>query len=60
METLKKLEAINPDVKAIASSGYSDDPVIVQPEKYGFAASLAKPYNLNEFLSCITSVLLKE
>lgn len=60
METLKKLEAINPDVKAIASSGYSDDPVIVQPGKYGFAASLAKPYNLNEFLSCITSVMSKD
>jgi signal transduction histidine kinase/ActR/RegA family two-component response regulator len=60
METLKKLEMINPDVKAIASSGYSDDPVIVHPEKYGFEASLAKPYNLNEFLNCITSVLSNE
>jgi signal transduction histidine kinase/CheY-like chemotaxis protein len=59
IETLRKLSEINPDVKAIASSGYSDDPVIVQPEKYGFTASLAKPYNLNEFLNCITSVLSK-
>jgi CheY-like chemotaxis protein len=59
IDTLRKLREIHPEVKAIASSGYSDDPVIVQPENYGFAASLAKPYNLNEFLNCITNVLLK-
>ncbi len=40
IETLKKLAEIDPEVKAIASSGYSDDPVISQPEKYGFAGSL--------------------
>ncbi len=57
MDTLRKLREINPEVKAIASSGYSDDPVIVQPKNYGFTASLAKPYNLNEFLNCITNVL---
>jgi CheY-like chemotaxis protein len=57
LETLKKLLEIDPEVKAIASSGYSDDPVISQPEKYGFADSLGKPYNLNEFINVIKNLI---
>jgi signal transduction histidine kinase/CheY-like chemotaxis protein len=59
VETLKQLQVIDPDVKAIASSGYSDDPVISQPEKYGFTASLGKPYNLGEFLDLIKNVIFR-
>jgi signal transduction histidine kinase/CheY-like chemotaxis protein len=59
VETLKKLQVIDPDVKAIASSGYSDDPIISQPEKYGFTASLGKPYNLGEFLDLIKNVIFR-
>lgn len=60
IETLKKLAEIDPEVKAIASSGYSDDPVISEPEKYGFSGSLGKPYNLNEFINAIKDVIFRE
>lgn len=43
-ETIQKLFAMNPSVKAIASSGYSDDPVMAKPHEYGFVAKLSKPY----------------
>jgi signal transduction histidine kinase/CheY-like chemotaxis protein len=54
-ETIKKLRAITPKVLAIATSGYSDDPVISSPLKHGFDASLRKPFRLDDI-----KTLLKE
>jgi two-component system, cell cycle sensor histidine kinase and response regulator CckA len=47
-EVMKELVAIDPDVKAIISSGYLYDPVIINFEEYGFAGILTKPYDPNE------------
>ncbi len=38
---------IDPEVKVIVSSGYSDDPAVAEYDKYGFAAALQKPYTLD-------------
>jgi CheY-like chemotaxis protein len=41
-------------VKAIVMSGYANDPVILEPERYGFKGVLAKPFDnlkLQEILS---------
>lgn len=43
-ETIQKLITITPSVKAIATSGYSDDPVMAKPHEFGFVAKLNKPY----------------
>jgi len=43
-ETIKKLIELDPGVKAIVSSGYSTDPIIVDFKKYGFKYYLIKPY----------------
>lgn len=43
-EAIEKLHEIDPDIKAIVSSGYSDDPIMANHEKYGFKAVIAKPY----------------
>ncbi|PKL43641.1 MAG: hypothetical protein CVV41_07660 [Candidatus Riflebacteria bacterium HGW-Riflebacteria-1] len=43
-----------PDLPVFVSSGYSDDPVMAQPQKYGFNDSLGKPY-LKEELSALLS-----
>ncbi len=52
-ETIKKLLEINPDVKAIVSSGYSNDPIMADFKQYGFSGVITKPYeieNLSELL----------
>jgi CheY-like chemotaxis protein len=45
VETLAALRALDPDVRAIATSGYSDDPAIADHRRTGFAAGLAKPFS---------------
>ncbi|MGR3302451.1 MAG: hypothetical protein ACUZ8I_08085 [Candidatus Scalindua sp.] len=45
-----------PDVKAIVTSGYSDDPIIADFSKYGFSGVLAKPYEIDELYEAIQNV----
>jgi PAS domain S-box-containing protein len=56
-KTIEKLLRIDPDVKAIVSSGYSTDPVMANYEKYGFRAVVAKPFDLKELSEAIKKVL---
>jgi nitrogen-specific signal transduction histidine kinase/ActR/RegA family two-component response regulator len=48
-ETMERLKEIDPSVKAIVSSGYSDNPVIADYKHYGFREVVAKPYEMVEF-----------
>jgi PAS domain S-box-containing protein len=56
-KTIEKLLQIDPDVKAIVSSGYSTDPVMANYEKYGFKAVVAKPFDLKGLDNTIKKVL---
>ena len=44
-ETIRELLKIDPAVKAIVISGYANDPVVLEPERYGFKGVLAKPFD---------------
>jgi two-component system cell cycle sensor histidine kinase/response regulator CckA len=58
-ETIAKLLRIDPRVKAIASSGYSDDPVLAEFRKYGFSAIIPKPYRIIEASKVLHDVIMK-
>ena len=47
-EVLRAMREANPLVKIIASAPYADDPVLLNFESHGFAAAIAKPYNMEE------------
>ncbi len=47
-EALENLLKIAPQLKAIVSSGYSDDPVMADFERYGFSGIMPKPYKVSE------------
>lgn len=57
VRTIEKLRTLDPEVFAIVSSGYSDDPVMAKPASYGFAAVLPKPYEPADMLRLVRSVL---
>jgi PAS domain S-box-containing protein len=59
-ETIEKLLEIDPAVRAIVSSGYSDDPVVSNYEDYGFKDTLSKPYEIETLSSILYSVLYGE
>jgi signal transduction histidine kinase/ActR/RegA family two-component response regulator len=48
LEALRRLRALNPQVRAVVSSGYSNDPVLASPRDHGFRGVLSKPYTLEE------------
>lgn len=56
-DTLAKIQETFPQVKAIACSGYSEDPVIANCEKYGFVGAMAKPFSRTALASLIERVL---
>src|SRR3989339_458141 len=56
-ETMQKLLEIDPHVKAIVSSGYSDDAVMSNYTNYNFKGVIAKPYRIEELSRTVRSVL---
>ena len=57
VRTMERLRQLDPNVLAIVSSGYSDDPVMAKPSAYGFSAVLPKPYEPADLLRLVKSVL---
>jgi PAS domain S-box-containing protein len=47
-EAVWKLREIDPEVKAIVSSGYSNSPVMTEYEWFGFNEVIAKPYEIHD------------
>jgi PAS domain S-box-containing protein len=56
-EVIKKLLEIDPDVKAIVSSGYSTDQTMSNFKEYGFSGVVAKPYAVGEIEKTLHSIL---
>jgi PAS domain S-box-containing protein len=56
-EAIEKLRAFDPAIKAIVSSGFSEDPVLSDFEKYGFCGYVPKPYNVQQLSQALRKVL---
>ncbi len=56
-EAITELLRIDPGVKAVVSSGYSDDAIMSDWLHYGFSAVIAKPYRINELSRTIHQVI---
>lgn len=46
-----------PEVKAVISSGYMNDPVIEEYWKYGFVGAMVKPYSLTDLKDSLEKIL---
>jgi len=60
LDTIKRLKEIDPGVKAIISSGYRDDDVMLQFQKYGFVGAIPKPFTLSDLDRVIGTVFREE
>ncbi len=57
VRVLKKLKQIDPDVKALVSSGCLFDDVMVNYNKFGFQGALAKPFRKHELLAVVRAMI---
>jgi PAS domain S-box-containing protein len=58
-ETIQQLLKIDPKVTAIVSSGYSNDPIMSEFEKYGFRGVATKPYSIEKLSWVLHDVLME-
>jgi CheY-like chemotaxis protein len=56
-DVISKLLTIDPQVRAIVVSGYSNDPVLANYQEYGFKGRVAKPFNLVDLSVVLNSVI---
>ena len=53
----EQLLQIDPEVKAILSSGYCTDTVVVNYKEYGFKGRVNKPYDIKDLEKVINEVI---
>jgi CheY-like chemotaxis protein len=58
-DAIALLKAYDPSVKAVVSSGYSNDPVVLDFHQYGFSGKLSKPYKINDLKEILEQQIKK-
>jgi signal transduction histidine kinase/ActR/RegA family two-component response regulator len=56
-QTLNVLRQLDPQVRAIVSSGYSNDPVMARYEEHGFRGVVRKPYVLDQMAEALVKAI---
>ena len=56
-ETMKRLRELDPEVKGIVSSVYSNDPIMADARRFGFMGVVAKPYNVADLATVVHGVV---
>ena len=60
IEAIAKIRSFDKGVKAIVSSGYSNDPAMANPEEYGFNDVVQKPYQVETMVRTIRRLIMEE
>ena len=55
-DIVSELLGLDPTLKVVASSGYSEDPVISNPAAYGFTTRLIKPYRKDGLIGVLAFI----
>jgi PAS domain S-box-containing protein len=55
-EAIQHIRQLDPHIKAIVTSGYSDDPIMCDFQKYGFQGILVKPYKIFDLVKVLESM----
>jgi two-component system, cell cycle sensor histidine kinase and response regulator CckA len=58
-EAIQRLREIDPSVKAIVSSGHSNDPILGDFRGFGFSGVLHKPYRMRELAEILQEMMIE-
>ena len=58
-EIIKKMRELDPNVKAIVSSGYANDPVMEDFRGFGFDGIVTKPFDLEQLSEVLHQILVE-
>ena len=56
-DAMKAILEIDPQAKAIASSGYSSDPIMSHFREYGFSGAISKPFRIETLAQLLAEVI---
>jgi len=56
-KTFEKLRQLDPSVKVVVSSGYSQDPIMANYEQLGFSGVMPKPYKIEDVSRIILDIM---
>jgi DNA-binding NarL/FixJ family response regulator len=59
-EAVRRMQEIDPGVRAIVSSGYSNNPVMSHYRDYGFRGVVIKPYTVEQLTAAVHDVLKEQ
>jgi len=51
------LRELDPGVRAIVSSGYSNDPIMAEFKSYGFSGVVSKPYSIKTLSETVRKII---
>ncbi|RQD76918.1 MAG: PAS domain S-box protein [Candidatus Syntrophonatronum acetioxidans] len=57
-KTIRELLKKDPGIKAVVTSGYSNDPVMANYRDYGFKGRIKKPFNLEELSRLVYEIIV--
>ena len=56
-EVVAEIRKRDKDIPVFVASGYTDDPILAQPQEYGFTASITKPFTRKDLIAIICNYL---
>jgi len=59
MDVVQQLKPLDPGIKAIVSSGYGNDPIMLEHAAHGFCGAIAKPYEIATLTRTVSEMLVK-
>jgi CheY-like chemotaxis protein len=59
-EAFEKLRKVDPTVKVVISSGFTDDPMMAEFATFGLDGILAKPYRINDIKVLLERMIQKD
>ncbi|MBN1698904.1 MAG: PAS domain S-box protein [Spirochaetales bacterium] len=57
-DIIKEIRTLNAGIPVIVVSGYADDPIMKNPEKYGFTASICKPFRRTDLAKILEKYMM--